>query len=158
MFRAGREISLAQHVDNIRHVEDCGRLMDGVLAGEEIVLTPSAVGEAPVGVENTGPPTFNFLWHVIGMPAVQIPYGHGPTGLPIGVQLVAHRHADDPLLAVPPHGRTRYCRLKRWLRRLRSIARAVHAVPRPASACPFGRSTRPEPSYSPQSVGRISAA
>ena len=99
MFRAGREISLAQHVDNIRHVEACGRLMDGVLAGEEIVLTPSAVGEAPVGVENTGPPTFNFLWHVIGMPAAQIPYGHGPTGLPVGVQLVAHRHADDPLLA-----------------------------------------------------------
>ena len=99
MFRAGREISLAQHVDNIRHVEACGRLMDGVLAGEEIVLTPSAVGEAPVGVGNTGPPTFNFLWHVIGMPAVQIPYGHGPTGLPVGVQLVAHRHGDDPLLA-----------------------------------------------------------
>ena len=99
MFRAGREISLAQHVDNIRHVEACGRRMDGVLGGEEIVLTPSAVGEAPVGVENTGPPTFNFLWHVIGMPAVQLPYGHGPTGLPIGVQLVAHRHADDPLLA-----------------------------------------------------------
>ena len=99
MFRAGREISLAQHVDNLRHVEACGRLMDGVLGADEIVLTPSAVGEAPVGVENTGPPTFNFLWHVIGMPAVQIPYGHGPTGLPVGVQLVAHRHADDPLLA-----------------------------------------------------------
>ena len=99
MFRAGREISLAQHVDNIRHVEACGRLMDGVLGADEIVLTPSAVGEAPVGVENTGPPTFNFLWHVIGMPAVQIPYGHGPTGLPVGVQLVAHRHGDDPLLA-----------------------------------------------------------
>ena len=99
MFRAGRGISLAQHVDNIKHVEACGRRMDGVLGGDEIVLTPSAVGEAPVGVENTGPPTFNFLWHVIGMPAVHLPGGHGPTGLPIGVQLVAHRHADDPLLA-----------------------------------------------------------
>ena len=99
MFRAGREISLARHVENVRHVEACGRLMDGVLAGGEIVLTPSAVGEAPLGVENTGPPTFNFLWHVIGMPAVHLPNGHGPTGLPIGVQLVAHRHADDPLLA-----------------------------------------------------------
>ena len=74
--------------------------MDSVLAGEEIVLTPSAVGEAPVGVENTGPPTFNFLWHVLGMPAVQLPCGKGPGGLPIGVQLVAHRHADERLLAV----------------------------------------------------------
>ena len=99
MFRAGHEISLARHVDNVRHVDACGRLMDGVLGGGEIVLTPSAVGEAPLGVENTGPPTFNFLWHVIGMPAVHLPNGHGPTGLPIGVQLVAHRHADDPLLA-----------------------------------------------------------
>ena len=99
MFRAGREISLARHVDNIKHVEACGRAMDSVLPGDEIVLTPSAVGEAPVGVDNTGPPTFNFLWHVLGMPAVQLPCGLGPGGLPIGVQLVAHRHADDHLLA-----------------------------------------------------------
>ena len=73
--------------------------MEGLLAGDEIVLTPSAAGEAPVGIEDTGPPTFNFLWHVLGMPAVQLPYGQGPTGLPVGVQLVAHRHADACLLA-----------------------------------------------------------
>ena len=99
MFRAGRLIPLARHIDNVKHVEACGHKMDSLLAGDEIVLTPSAVGEAPVGVENTAPPTFNFLWHVIGMPAVHLPYGQGPTGLPIGVQLVAHRHADDHLLA-----------------------------------------------------------
>ena len=100
MFRAGREISLVRHLDNIRHVEACGRAMESALAGDEIVLTPSAAGEAPVGVEDTGPPTFNFLWHVLGMPAVQLPYGLGPGDLPVGVQLVAHRHADDRLLAV----------------------------------------------------------
>ena len=99
MMKAGRAISLARHVDNVKHVEACGRAMEGLLAGDEIVLTPSAAGEAPVGIEDTGPPTFNFLWHVLGMPAVQLPYGQGPTGLPVGVQLVAHRHADACLLA-----------------------------------------------------------
>jgi amidase len=99
-IEAGRNIPLSRHLDNIVYVEAREREMANLLDATDIVLTPSAVGEAPVGLEDTGPVTFNFLWHVLGMPAVNLPVGLGPSGLPIGVQLVAQRHADDRLLAI----------------------------------------------------------
>ena len=65
----------------------------------DAILTPSAVGEAPLGLSDTGPITFNYLWTVLHMPAINLPLFTGPNGLPIGVQLVARRHDDDRLLA-----------------------------------------------------------
>mgnify|MGYP001250781486 FL=1 len=66
----------------------------------DAILTPSAVGEAPLGLSDTGPITFNYLWTVLHMPAITLPLFTGPNGLPIGVQLVARRHDDDRLLAI----------------------------------------------------------
>ena len=61
------------------------------------ILVPAAPGEAPVGHEYTGNPVFNRMWTLLGTPAVSIPAGRGPTGLPVGVQLVG-RIGDDARL------------------------------------------------------------
>ena len=66
----------------------------------DAILTPSAVGEAPLGLSYTSPITFNYLWMVLHISAITLPLFTGPNGLPIGVQLVARRHDDDRLLAI----------------------------------------------------------
>ena len=63
----------------------------------DAILTPSALGEAPVGTA-TGNPIFCTVWTLLGMPAVSLPLLRGGNGLPIGVQLVGQRGNDGRLL------------------------------------------------------------
>ena len=65
----------------------------------DLVLTHSAPGEAPRGLDATGAPTFNRLWSVAGGPCLSLPFGHGPNLMPLGVQLAAARGQDGLLLA-----------------------------------------------------------
>jgi Asp-tRNA(Asn)/Glu-tRNA(Gln) amidotransferase A subunit family amidase len=64
----------------------------------DILLTPSAPGEAPEGLASTGNSQFNRLWTLFGVPCVNVPAGNGPKGLPIGVQLVGAYGADTRML------------------------------------------------------------
>jgi Asp-tRNA(Asn)/Glu-tRNA(Gln) amidotransferase A subunit family amidase len=61
------------------------------------IVVPAAPGEAPAGLGYTGDPVFNRTWTLLGTPAVTIPAGRGPGGLPVGVQLVG-RIGDDARL------------------------------------------------------------
>lgn len=65
----------------------------------DAVLTPSAPGEAPT-MDTTGDSVFNRTWTALGVPAVQLPTGIGPLGLPVGVQLTGTAWADGDLLGV----------------------------------------------------------
>ncbi len=74
------------------------RNLDALFGDTEFLLTPPAPGEAPPGVERTGPATYNIRWTLLGCPSVTIPAGFGPAGLPVGVQLVARPGQDAALL------------------------------------------------------------
>ena len=63
----------------------------------DALLTIPAVGEAP-GLETTGDPRFCTPWTLIGAPAITIPTGLGPGGLPLGLQLVGRIGRDGQLL------------------------------------------------------------
>ena len=65
----------------------------------DILVTPSAPGEAPLGLEWTGDPAFNYLWTTLHVPCITIPHGTGATGMPLGVQIVGRRGADRATLA-----------------------------------------------------------
>ncbi|GJD37581.1 amidase [Methylobacterium bullatum] len=60
----------------------------------DVILTLSAPGPAPEGYASTGDSRFNRLWTLMGVPCVTVPVGSTPTGLPLGVQVIA-RHGDD---------------------------------------------------------------
>ena len=64
----------------------------------DAILTPSAPGEAPAGLDATGNPIFCSMWTYVGLPAISMPLLEGGTGLPIGVQMVGARHGDARLL------------------------------------------------------------
>ena len=72
----------------------------------DAILTPAATGEAPAGLETTGNPAFCTIWTLCGTPALNLPVFRGPSGLPIGVQLVGDRDDDARLF-----------RTARWLMR-----------------------------------------
>lgn len=71
------------------------RVFDSV----DILLAPSAEGEAPAGLGATGDPVFNRMWSLLGNPCVHVPTATGPAGLPLGVTVIGPRWADARTLA-----------------------------------------------------------
>ncbi len=81
-----KTVAFKEHVDS---------LFDKV----DVLLCPSAPGEAPKGQEFTGDPRFNSIWTLAGTPCVTLPAGTGDMNMPLGIQLVGLRHDDDKLLS-----------------------------------------------------------
>ena len=61
-------------------------------------ITPSTVGPAPMGLESTGDPVMNLPWTQAGLPAINLPAGKTPDGLPLGLQIVGNWYKDESLL------------------------------------------------------------
>ena len=70
-----------------------------VLSGVDVLVTPAAPGEAPVGIEWTGDASFNLIWTSLHVPCVTVPAGVGPNGMPLGIQVVGRRGEDRAVLA-----------------------------------------------------------
>jgi Asp-tRNA(Asn)/Glu-tRNA(Gln) amidotransferase A subunit family amidase len=65
----------------------------------DLIVTPTVAYE-PFAAEGPGPDTGSDLWpaNVSGCPAISLPIGFGPEGLPVGLHIMARHHADDLLL------------------------------------------------------------
>jgi Asp-tRNA(Asn)/Glu-tRNA(Gln) amidotransferase A subunit family amidase len=77
----------------------CIEAFPSVLEGLDVLITPSAPGEAPEGIEWTGDPSFNYIWTTLRVPCVTVPVGTGPKGLPLGIQIVGRAGDDRAVLA-----------------------------------------------------------
>ena len=64
----------------------------------EVLLTPSAPDEAPLGLESTGSSHFNRVWTLFGNPCVSVPGALGVSGAPMGVQVIGPSGADRLVL------------------------------------------------------------
>lgn len=76
------------------------RLVEAVAAwagAYDGILSPPTPGEAP-DVVTTGDPRHCSRWTLVAAPAVTIPAGRGPAGLPLGLQITAAPGADRALL------------------------------------------------------------
>ena len=54
------------------------RAFPGCMEGLDALVTPSAPGQAPAGLEWTGDPVFNLIWTSLHVPCVTVPAGTGP--------------------------------------------------------------------------------
>ena len=82
----------------MRHVRECRTVFANVFSDVDVLLTPSAPGEAPEGIQETGSSVFNRNWTLLGVPCVTIPAGRGAKGLPLGVQFVGAYDDDERVL------------------------------------------------------------
>ena len=64
----------------------------------DALLVAPASGEPPRGLDSTGDASFCAPWTFLGVPAITVPVGFGPAGLPLGAQLVGAANGDAALL------------------------------------------------------------
>jgi len=95
----GLACDFQQYAESRIVMEECRRSMAEVFERHDVLLTPSAPGEAPEGHESTGNAIFNCLWTELHLPALTIPASKGPSGLPLGPQLIGKWSDDRRLIA-----------------------------------------------------------
>jgi Asp-tRNA(Asn)/Glu-tRNA(Gln) amidotransferase A subunit family amidase len=99
LFDEGVAISGEQHAAHLAQVRDSRRLADAWFEHFDVLLGPSATGEAPLGIDATGDPLFCRGWTLLGLPCVHLPFSSGSSGLPVGLQLVGRLGDDHRLMA-----------------------------------------------------------
>jgi Asp-tRNA(Asn)/Glu-tRNA(Gln) amidotransferase A subunit family amidase len=97
LIEKGRSVLAADYTAAVGRIGDYSAVIDGILADYDAILTPAAPGEAPVGLDATGNPSFCTIWTLCGVPAVNLPVLQGPAGMPVGAQLVSNRGDDARL-------------------------------------------------------------
>lgn len=66
----------------------------------DAILSPATPAPAPAGLASTGDASFNAPWSFSGHPAVGLPCGLAPSGLPVAIQLTGAMFEEAELLAV----------------------------------------------------------
>jgi aspartyl-tRNA(Asn)/glutamyl-tRNA(Gln) amidotransferase subunit A len=71
-----------------------------LLQRHDALLTPTAPGPAPAGLASTGDAWFCAPWSSAGVPAITLPSGVAPSGLPFAIQLAGAAGRESALLGV----------------------------------------------------------
>ncbi len=100
---AGRALATHDYAAALQLGRACAAAIESLFGAADVLITPSAPGEAPAGLASTGDPTFNRPWQLLGCPVINLPVprelAHGESGLPLGVSLVARPGDDVRLLS-----------------------------------------------------------
>lgn len=100
VLEAGSQITAEEHIKNLARAEESRARVNGWFQDFDVVLAPSAAGEAPFADLGTGDPQFSRAWTLFGLPCLNLPFATGPQGLPVGLQVVGQRYDDHRTLAV----------------------------------------------------------
>jgi amidase len=95
----GLSIPHARYTASLQRMKECRDLIPGIFGDADILLAPCVTGEAPKGLDRTGEPMFQEFWTALHVPAITTPTHRGPSGLPVGIQLIARHYEDETLLA-----------------------------------------------------------
>lgn len=99
LVETGLEIRYSEYAAAQQLGHLCRRELECVFEDYDVLLAPSAPGEAPRGLSATGDPLFNRMWTLLYVPSITLPAGSGPNRLPLGVQLIGRHRADTQLIA-----------------------------------------------------------
>ncbi|HEU4352692.1 MAG TPA: amidase [Burkholderiales bacterium] len=95
----GAAIPYAEYTKALAYAADCRKRLADLIGDVDAILTPSTTGEAPLGLQSTGNTAMNRLWTLLYGPCVTVPSGVGPSGMPLGIQLVGLPGSDARTLA-----------------------------------------------------------
>ncbi len=99
LLDAGAAVTPAEYEAAMLAQQSVKRQFDDWFAGFDAIVTLPTLGEAP-SIETTGDPKFCTRWTLVGAPALTLPTGLGPSGMPLGIQLVGRVGGDQELLGV----------------------------------------------------------
>lgn len=100
LIERGRALDEAVWLRHWRTASDGRRALRAVFEDMDVILTPSAPGAAPRGLDATGDPVFSRMWTLLHCPCLTLPGINNADGLPVGVQLVGLPMDDDRLLSI----------------------------------------------------------
>jgi amidase len=98
MLDEGAAMPVSEYDAARERLRECSATLGSVFHDVDALLVPAAPGEAPA-VTTTGDPIFNRGWSALGVPAVAVPAGVGPSRMPLGVQVVGPPRHDARVLA-----------------------------------------------------------
>ena len=94
----GLKVTPSEYQAGLFALNDYRRRYAAALEDWDVLITPSAPGEAPADVTTIGEPPFNRIWTGLYGPAIKLPLYIGPHNLPIGLQVIGHAGQDDRFL------------------------------------------------------------
>jgi Asp-tRNA(Asn)/Glu-tRNA(Gln) amidotransferase A subunit family amidase len=98
VMKRGEGYSFEDYVTAQKQISVARSLFDSIFNECDCLVTPSAPGEAPFGLADTGPSIFNKTWTALHVPCLNVPAGHGSNGMPFGLQVISRRYRDDVAL------------------------------------------------------------
>jgi len=98
MIESGLAVSPQRYDAAQALARSCRALLPAVFDGLDVLIAPSAPGEAPSGIAVTGDPLFNRIWTLLRVPVVHVPTALGPQRLPLGISVVGPIGADRATL------------------------------------------------------------
>jgi amidase len=98
-IKLGMATKHEDYIAALQLAEQCRGLIADAFEGIDAIIAPCVKGEALPRLDYTGDPAFQQFWTVLYVPSLSLPTHRGPTGLPVGIQVVAPRYADDHLFA-----------------------------------------------------------
>jgi amidase len=99
LVESGLQVTREIYEDACRDRDRAMRVLHNLFLDTDVILAPAAPGEAPVGLGATGDPLYSRSWNLLQVPCISIPFGTGPQGMPLSVQLIGAMNTDDRLLA-----------------------------------------------------------
>ena len=99
-IEAGIPVSASDYVSAIEKAKKMEQILRQFFLKYDAIITPSAPGQAPRDLMNTGNAIFNGYWTMMGVPAISLPFLKGRDNLPIGIQFIANWNEDLKLLEI----------------------------------------------------------
>ena len=94
----GWRVTYPEYRAGIATLQDYRNRFFTAFEGYDLLITPSANGEAPGDLTTIGQAHFNRVWTALYAPGVSLPLFTGKLGLPIGLQVIGQLGDDERFL------------------------------------------------------------
>ena len=98
--RNGQQYTIQDYDEAQKEAEAVRLILKGIFESVDVLLTPSALGEAPADLKGIPANNFNNLWTLMYVPCINLPAFTGPNNLPVGLQVVGPRDQDKRTLEI----------------------------------------------------------